>query len=253
MTFLLLLLLLPTEAWLTPQRPQYGILANHGAPVGNFFLVSERASGSNFVESLLGYNLLDISYVGPEHRHFGRGGPYEANVLVIVLVRDPYDWLRSTWKNPWHSEMARLKDIDRARYPNFSDFLRVPWKLDRHSEVVMSLEDRRLHEFPNVLEMRNSQMAKFWNIQRASNNSYYLQYEVVRNHPLEVLLEICSIFEIACPEPSKYRPVIHYKGDHRQGHFRQVPYEPINSQDMALINNSLDWRMERNFDYRPRR
>lgn len=91
-------------------------------PLRSYQVIGERSSGTNFVSTLIGNNIQieDCNYLGwkhaPPHTQF-----IARDLLVIVSVRDPYDWIRSMHRKPWHTA-SYLRDLD------FSEFIRSEWE-----------------------------------------------------------------------------------------------------------------------------
>jgi hypothetical protein len=225
-------------------------------PIRKLVVLAERCSGSNYIESLILSNLeltsapfchkhfppwyeLPISqYRGdPQHYHFAN----TADHLFVVIFRNPYDWVRSLYQTPHHG-LASLQRVD------FNRFIRSIWIHNPIDPLMNSLRashpliDRDPIDgslFKNVLKLRTAKIKNMLKIRQRAKNVYFINYEVARDYPQEVLEEIRETFRIS-PKPSYFTPVVYYKGKKNLGRFVKKEYTPITPQDLSYINSQLD-------------
>lgn len=106
-------------------------------PIRRFQVLGERASGTNYLHSLIQANLPLVSsaHLGWKHG-FPQAQFYPRDMLVVVSVRSVQPWLRSMYRKPWHAGPS-------LRGLAFSDFIRAEW------DTVMDTDlwrDNRLNE-----------------------------------------------------------------------------------------------------------
>ena len=245
---------------------QYGLSATrkNTVPLIKFAVFAERCSGSNYVESLLKLNfeLVEDAYC---HKHFPpwftvqriakqhKQYPlFEKNedVLNIIVFRNPYDWVRSLHNLPWHA-VKSLFNIP------FSKFIRSEWKLNPKVPVIVELAKYNSmldinpdtkKNFKNVFELRTAKIKTMLLIKSHVANSYYVNYETVRDHPKEVIREIASLFDVKANPV--YQPVIYYKGKEEKGVYTKKKYSPMTVKDHAFINDSLNKKLEAEIGYK---
>jgi hypothetical protein len=177
-----------------------------GPKIDRFQIYGERRSGTNFVARTIARNtgLKRFSSYGWKHAL-----PYFPLLpkccLFVVVVREPFDWLRSFYAGPFEVDPAI------ANLP-FSDFLRAEWEgrytgfseqwayrgyavknrfdagapnfLDRHP-----LTGRR---FANVCEMRSVKLAGHLSLLDRGLNTVAVRYEDFRNQPEAMLAAIAE-------------------------------------------------------------
>lgn len=232
-------------------------------PITKFSIFSERCSGSNYLEQLILLNL-EIESGKFCHKHFPpwfdlplekyHGDPrhytFEEtdDFLFFVIFRNPYDWVRSFFRKPWHGS-------DELFHMSFSKFIRTPWTLNPQETVVQTeivfnpLMDRPSNGsyFRNVFELRSAKIRNMLEIGNKASNVYIINYEIARDHPEEVLAEISKIYSLKAKPV--YTPVIYYYGDKNQGIYENKQYKPISKADLKYINSKLDETLEEQIGY----
>jgi hypothetical protein len=245
---------------------QYGLSATrkNTVPLTKFAVFAERCSGSNYVESLLKLNfeLVEDAYchkhfppwftiprIAQEHKQYHLFKKNE-DVLNIIIFRNPYDWVRSLHNMPWHA-VKSLFNI------SFSKFIRAPWKLNPKVPVIveqakynsmLDINPKTKHPFKNVFELRTAKIKTMLLIKDHVANSYYVNYETVRDHPKEVIQEIASLFDVKAN--LVYQPVIYYKGKEEKGVYTKKKYIPMTVKDHIYINDILNKKLESEIGYR---
>jgi hypothetical protein len=237
-------------------------------PITRLQLFSERSSGSNYINTLikqnLSINIRNDSYGYYGHKHWPVWlqlpaneylGPKEYytfeksdDTLFVIIFRNPYDWLRSFNKQPFSA--AR----DLWKLP-FSEFIRSPWASNEKETIVSS--QKKLYPyfdcdpltkspFQNVMKLRSAKIETMLMIRDRVKNIYYINYEVVRDHPKQVIEEIARIYGVQRKHP--FQNVTTYKGG------KNVIYKPkvwpsISKEDVAYINQQLDRELEASINY----
>ena len=101
--------------------------------------------------------------------------------------------------------------------------------------------------FINVLELRTAKIKNMLLIKDRAPNVYYLNYEVLRDHPEEILNEIAIFFGLE--KNAIFLQVDDFKGDPRQGKFLGSKYDPISKEDCKYINSQLSEELENFIGY----
>jgi len=232
------------------------------APINGLQIYSERCSGSTYLNRLLLANFsfeknqnfgpkhfspwfsLPIGhYCGPHH-HYTLEGNEET--LFIVIFRDPYDWLRSFHRNPWHAS-GRLWGRP------FGEFIRSAWEVDdpELKKTISPLIDRdpkTKQLFKNVIKLRTAKIYNMMMVKDLVNNIYYINYEVLREYPEEVINEIAKIFGLTPKIP--FTNIIRYKGNQQKKIYNKKTYRRIRKKDLRYINEQLDHGLEESIGYR---
>jgi len=264
--YFLIFTLFKIEVYSSEIALQYGLLAKKDGNVAikKFFIFSERCSGSNYAEILIRNNL-NIGSSPFCHKHFPPwyelplekylGNPkyytFEGTdeYLFILIFRNPYDWVRSLYQNPWHADTF-LKDIP------FEQFISTVWQIGKKDKDLTRLQN--LHPlldrnpkngclFKNVLKLRTEKIRNMLFIKNKAKNCYYINYEKLRDFPEETLSEISTIFQVSRKMP--FTPVIHRKGRPIQGVYQPKDYITISPGDLEFINSQLDPNLEKEIGY----
>lgn len=246
---------------------EYGIAAKHAGtiPIKKLVIFGERCSGTNYVDMLIARNFqlrsdrkfshkhfppwfeLPIEYYSgtPAHYTFDNTDDY----LFVIVFRNAYDWVRSLQQLPHHASAQLFK-------MPFSKFIRAPWELNPADKTVIRM--RAYHPlmdlspidgkpFENVFKMRTKKIENMLMIQDRAKNVYYIRYEIIRDHPQEVIREIQEEFGIQAI--AKYIPISNYLGWKHKGQFHQVPYPPLSLEDLDYINSQLSEEIENQIGY----
>ncbi len=246
---------------------EYGLKASREdtSRINNFVIFSERCSGSNYLYKLIKSNFLINAPIFC-HKHYPPwydlpqdkwlGDPVHYNfegtedTLFFVIYRNPYDWLRSFHQQPFEAAQ-NLVGI------TFFDFIRTPWTVDPKLPVVqkelkrnplVDLNPSNGKPFKNVMKLRTAKGKNMYKIDKWAKNTYFINYETVRDYPQEVLAELNGLFDLM---PTRiYHPVKDYKGCKEFGKYEPKKYESISHFDLFHINSQLDEKFERSIGYK---
>lgn len=247
-------------SYLHSEEITYGIGGKkEGAvPITHVQFFGERNSGTNYLETLI---LRNFSFPSPHFafgwKHFPiwfnkhwmkhvlptfKKNPFlkeSEHVLFIFIFRDPYDWLQSFNEKTYYASDKFKKTV----HKDFSLFIREPWEPEsRMYRIETNPDDGSL--FKNVIHLRTARAKNMLTIGDSVENAYFIRYEVIRDHPEEVIQEIASFFGIERSGP--FEPVLEqFKASHTTGELFQIKeYPPISKRDLAYINKNLDPELE---------
>ena len=119
--------------------------------INKYTIYGERNSGTNYLYLLIDKNF-DVRYNNINHKHFFGHNDLSNNddTLFIAIVRNPYDWLNSMYKTPYHIEHMNR---------NIENFC-----LDEIFSVIGSgnydeiMQDRNIYtkmRYKNIFELRH--------------------------------------------------------------------------------------------------
>lgn len=248
---------------------------NHyeGEEIKRYKVCGERCTGTNFLDKLLQANFPSISRVGRSEfgqKHFlwwfGNNLDLEKliklkysptavdlfgseNCLFVVVVRDPYDWLRSFFLEPHYVD-------EKLAEGSFSNFLRGEWKLNNHFYLdspkegqygeIDNLNPWTKSPFSNVIHLRQSKINNYLVLSKIVDNYLLVKYEDVRDNPEEFVNFVSTYFKLA--KNYQFVPINTYKGTTSELYTKKQ-YFPIPQNDLKFINNQIDWKIENSIGY----
>ncbi|OYW60214.1 MAG: hypothetical protein B7Z10_04305 [Rhodobacterales bacterium 32-66-7] len=247
-----------TEA--EPATHLIGQSSTEGPAIDRFQIYGERRSGTNFVSRTIARNcgLKRFSSYGWKHAL-----PYypllPRSCLFVVVVRDPFDWLRSFYAGPFEADPAI------AALP-FSGFIRAEWEgtytgferqwayrgyavRDRFARGEPNFLDRHPvngRRFRNVLELRSVKLAGHLSLLDRGLNAVAIRYEDFRVRPEAILRDIGSRFSLNLR--ADFRPTdvpVGPSSDRRAA----AKTAPISAEDRDFILAGLDQTLERRCGY----
>ncbi|MEM1282608.1 MAG: hypothetical protein AAGG81_03560, partial [Chlamydiota bacterium] len=239
---------------------------NHfaGNKIKQVKVFGERCSGTNFLNALIDVNFpeqqmcYDKNY-GPKHfLCWFVDHPFEKNInakykkksfqfnasskcLFVVVVRNPYDWLRSFFNKPHEVHHSLLNK-------GFSHFLRSEWrhwnggpgrKIDNYNPWTKK-------PFSNVLDLRKYKILNYLTLGRIVDNYLFVRYEDVRENPNGFVDFIAENYSLV--KEKDFIPITTYKGCNKTT-YTQTKYFSFSEKDLLFINTNIDWKMEEKINY----
>jgi hypothetical protein len=245
---------------------QYGLYAQKGGvlPIEKAQLFGERCSGTNYFQELLRRNF----HLESRHRDFGwkhfpvwfeageafkevledhGGSPFlsqeNEGYVFFVIFRDPYEWLWSFSHCLWHAH----RDLKERARGKFSLFIREPW-ISQDRLRWVECDPATGEVFPNVIQLRTARIQNMLKLKEQVKNIYYVQYEVLRDFPLEVMKEIAQFFELPYEQLSKVQEQCLPSGI-CIGMFMQKKDMQISEEDFFYIRSQLNEEVENSIGY----
>lgn len=244
-------------------------------PIRKIKTMSERCSGSYYIESLIKANSeniesLDLTpfdspfgvkhfspWFGYEESYYGPARDYtfegSDDVLFIIIFRDPYDWIRSIKKTCFLGPASH-------QLCSFFDFIRMPWgglnttyeNEDLHKFIkihpLVDLNPVNGQPFENIIKMRTEKIKNFLKIRDRANNYIVINYEHVRDNPQEFMLELAEIFNLNLK--SEFDKITKVRGNENAQEYIPIKYPKIDSWDLHFINSQLDKKLEESIGYK---
>ncbi len=224
-----------------------------------FQVLGERSSGTNYVKRLLGRNttLKPTEALGWKHG-FCQATAIPANFLVICVVRDARNWLRSMHAKPWHTPPA-LQEME------FGDFIRAPWAtiIDRdryfEPESRMGFTGQPLQHdrhpmtgavFDNLLALRTAKIQALLSYQNRGCHWAFLRMEDAIAAPEALLDNLRGAYDLPAAT-TPFRPVVKRLGSKFKPAISQRPETPaqISKDDLTFMRAQLDLTQETALGY----
>ena len=218
-------------------------------------IFGQRCSGTTYLEKLIIKNFQQvkiINYYGFKHVF---NAQLQKPILptdrrkIIIIVREPYDWIRSVHREPHHC-------ADLLGLP-FADFIRAPWKAypskdwnnyDRKTRFDTIKEEKLIESFENVIACRNAKMKLFKELNENHSSVMFITYESLRDNTELTLDRIKEGFGLTYK--SLFQQVYAYKDSGNK--FKPKNYIRIRKRDLQFINDRVDWNLEDYFGYKPK-
>lgn len=219
--------------------------------INKFFILSERCSGSHFVEQAFFHNF-HIDYLSKNHHRkhfFGHKDDIYSDdevetTLFVCLIRDPIEWIDSMYKSQYHVPLENCKNID--------CFLNNEWYsvYDANNHVIEIPEDRHMitsERYKNIFEMRKTKHDYILNkLKLRVKHMIILKYEDFRDDYVNTLDCIRYKFMLQC-KSYEYKRILDYKGI--QGITYYKKNISLSNEIVDLIKCSVDKEQERLLGY----
>ncbi|MFV1528235.1 MULTISPECIES: hypothetical protein [unclassified Phaeobacter] len=224
-----------------------------GRPVLNYQVLGERCSGTNFLDQLIQQN---FAAARPRYDMWKHAFPnliaLPADVLYIVIFRDPFQWLESMYGKPWHS-LPALRDLP------FSQFIRAEWRseidvpawfdLPKTSPCKGQPLNQDLHPitgapFANLLALRRAKAEALLSLPRRGARVIYTTHAAISRRPEDIIARIAD----ESPVPPNRRlqvPQGHYGWSWSDRDVKpKTPGHLITPEDRTWILSQLDPALE---------
>jgi hypothetical protein len=198
--------------------------------IKQFTIYGERCSGTNYLEKVITNSFNIPITFNFSHKHFFGHTPPSLlssaqNTLFIGIVRNPFNWIQSFYKEKYHVPMLLRKNLD--------NFLTMEWysENDDHTENLFDRNYISKKRYKNIFEMRNAKNAYLINyMPRIVNNYFLINYDLMLTDQMEYLKHIAQTFNLKL---TKYQPEVKIK-----------PWYYTYKKHYHLICNNLNWKYE---------
>lgn len=234
----------------------------------NIQLFSERCSGSTFLQAVISANLDSVNFkyeYGYKHwvkDEFVKCNRFREDFAYIVLIRSPYEWVRSIHRSPWHAA-EHLKGLP------FSEFIRSEWQCiwdeqawikddDSRWMTEMDFESNPLNNrerFRNIIEVRNVKY-QLWD-ERLQDLPFFFRstHENFSKSPEQFVSRFAKALNIAPPGtftlPQGYKGNMSWKkktlstiSGGRLGGFKKKPRKSISLEDIDFLHEEFNQTQE---------
>ncbi len=163
---------------------------------------------------------------------------YLEEIMFITLTKNPYSWLLSLYRRPYHSV---------RNYSSFSDFLSSPWKTVGRDNYVK--------EFLNPIDMWNKKNASYL-LFKNNLSVMNLRYEELIYNPFEILTKTAQYMNLIRKYNKLKNVVRSTKDSNKNFRYYQEYYlkekwkNNLKDQEIEIINDSLDEKTMNHFSYK---
>lgn len=238
----------------------------NGKKIARLKVCGERCSGTNFLYHLLHKNFPDLAPThlleyGQKHflwwfntsldeeklkklkyAHTAVDFSDAQDCLFVIVIREPYDWLRSFYLVPWcaHRSITRK---------GFFHFISSEWRV---TDNYPQPEDGQYNEidnynpwtgkpFTNVLELRKYKIINYLSLSKIVDNYLVVRYEEVRDNPKGFINFVAGFYNLT--KVKEFIPIDTEKGSDLP--YIRKKYFPITQTELDFINAQIDWKTER--------
>ncbi len=248
------------------------IKSNH-QPVKTFKVLGERSSGTNYISRLVQKNLNFQKNLSKStifgHKHFiwwigssidestvqslmGNGRFFEPKNfffqnsqenLFIIVIRNPYDWIRSWFLTPYHIHPSKRRTFE-LFYSSPYNFYNFP-KCDK-VEFLENYHPQLKRGFSHLFELRKYKYINYQKVFDIAANVIFVNYEEVLKQPQEFLQTLSDTY---CLEKKEsFIPIDTYKGKPLKP-YTNKEYFKLSNSDLKKINGLIDWELENSYGY----
>ena len=178
-----------------------------------FTIFGERCSGTNFLEKAIleNFELEMTNEYG--WKHFWGYSDYSIipdNVFVIAIIRNPYDWANSLYREKHH--LPKKLIINENTFLN-NEF----YSIDNDENIIYTdLHIDTQKKYKNIFESRFVKTNYLINILPLKIKNYIIiKYEDLNENYVETLNIIKNKFNLKMKN-EKYKEIIHYRGNNAE-------------------------------------
>lgn len=238
-------------------------IGSSGRPITKFKIFGERNSGTNYAAELLSRNFPDLSQNAwyPWEKHQFVHIPFvPPSTLAVVIVRNAHDWLKSMYRNP-HQIAGWVYDVD------FHSFLKHEWSCRTNGMILnkpprklgLSLNDELMFDrhpvtgerIENIVVMRGLKMRSYLKVPLIYPDFVVVQYEQLRDTPVEFLKTIMTKFNLKADELTTIQENVSRNGIGKNSSISGDRSSGLHysDQDLDFIKRTLDRDAEASFGY----
>ncbi|WP_182087176.1 hypothetical protein [Aureimonas sp. ME7] len=241
------------ETWVEA-GPGLRALRRGTRPIRHIQIFGQRCSGTNALARLLEGNFgtgVPTRAYGFKHWFVPEQTLFHEEVLVLVVARNVFDWLRSLHRQPWHAH-PELKSLP------FAEFIRSPWHSYWDDEFGGIGPDHPLrglempHErdpitgerFRHPIAKRTAKLRHWSELGARAHNVALLSHQALEDDPAGVVEALARLTGLS--PLGAFQPVWSYKGNNNRA-YEPTRYEAIDPADLAFIGHEVDPEIEARF------
>lgn len=217
-----------------------------------FTILGERCSGTNFVEKVISHNF-NINYEWTPFKHFHRSPDIldifgREDMLILMVIRNPIDWLNSFYQNPHHVISENRISIDNFLRNEFRSIFEMGPLEGQIIDIERNMYNGNFYK--DIFEMRRIKLHFYErDVMRIAKNAMIIRYEDMRDNLEETLEKIQSKFNLEMRRDG-YEGIEYYKDRkdirYEDGRTKKVV---LRDEDMEYIRERLDLEQENRFGY----
>ncbi|MEM7208548.1 MAG: sulfotransferase domain-containing protein [Pseudomonadota bacterium] len=158
------------------------------------------------------------------------------DVHLIILVKNPYSWLLSMHKRPYHQKRSIYKKISREK-ETLNEFLLLPWPTVRR--------ERGRSKYANIVELLNFKLKSYIELAQSSHATI-VRYEDLLKNPEQEITALRKKLNLTTTTNSFVNIEGSTKGDARsfediQHYYLEEAWRTkLDNRSLALINSHLE-------------
>ena len=209
-----------------------------------------RCSGTNYLKRWLETNFQNvevINYYAFKHvwnakllRHISKNDDIE----ILVIVRNPFDWIRSVNREPHHCPDLLGLSLSRFLRAPFIAYPGPLWNSEIKSVRNRVKNSKSIEDFENILELRNKKNQLLHQIIK-DHSCLIINYELLRDNPAIYFNKITS--DLGLIPERELSKIEMYK--YTSSKYKQKLRPRISPKDLEFINSGLNWELENDFGY----
>ncbi|MCK4935113.1 MAG: hypothetical protein KAR79_05950 [Simkaniaceae bacterium] len=231
-----------------------------GKEIKEFHVVGERCSGTNFLHALIETNFLELTDTGKiGGKHFLSWNalhseerfpqpqltyPEYEKVLVVVVVRNVYDWVRSFYKNPFHAPNLVCGNLYTFMSHEWDDSNGCPLEGCKSTDSINPYTGQM---FRNLLELRRYKNLNYLALANSVDNYVLVNYEEVNQDPEAFVEFLAEMFDLK--KKDNFSPVTRYKGREDRALYKGSRYNRFTMREFTFLNTNVDWEVEELLGY----
>jgi len=157
---------------------------------------------------------------------------------TIMIVRNPYDWVRSLYKNSWWVLHHSYRDV------HFNEFLRSAVRISAHQPADINFFDNK--PYSNPIEMRSAKLKLLLSLTCRSPQHFVINYETLLENAPAVIAHIASTFNW---RPKAVYEPIDYRIRGRGQKFEMPSYPDLGEEELDFIKEQIDEELEHLLSY----
>lgn len=174
----------------------------------------------------------------PEHRSVReRIGPRA--VLIVTLTKNPYAWLVSLYRRPYHQHWKER--------PSFRDFLVMPWRTIHREAAGKST-------YSSPVALWNEKNAAYRRLAEHVG-AINLTYETLLKDPAQIVADVAAAAGVQWNRStfvnleSSTKKSSKTHADYQAYYAQEQWREEYDASDLVAINGRLDWELVQAFGY----
>ncbi|WP_156420940.1 hypothetical protein [Aureimonas sp. AU22] len=234
--------------------PGLRVLKRTAGGIRHIQIYGQRCSGTHAIARTIDANFGDQARTeayGFKHWFVPDQVLFRDDVLVLVIARSAFDWVRSLHRQPWHAhpEVKRL---------SFSAFIRAPWHSywddefwgirDGHplrgQEMMHERDPATGLRFANPIAKRTAKLRHWGALHTRAPNVALLSLGTLQGDPEAVVAALAALTEL--PASPEFQRVWSYKGNGNRV-FERTHYDALGEDDTHWIARHLDPDVETRF------
>jgi hypothetical protein len=215
-------------------------------------IYGERCTGTNYLENLLTENF-DVKITWKYgHKHFFGFNDLSNtdDTLFIGIVRNPFDWLNSLYKSPWHIPKKIRKNITSFLNEEFYSVNDLP-EIRPITNKKEIMKDRHIYtkkRYKNIFELRYTKLNFLMNdMPKLVKNYIFIRYEDLLENFENTLNKIRN--KDLLVKPTNFPKNIFYYKKNKDKKFNERDKNILIDKTIIKKNENFNTNIEKDLKY----